>query len=175
MMSALRSAIERIRRIDLPKLYKEHTKLERKSNKILVDDYITRSNIFRDIYNPENHNRPFVFSAAKLINIDVDIDDLLMENGLPFLRSEFAFLVSPSLFSAYLKWCYLMDSINEVAIKYPLIYEPIIRLHERGSYLYKRHGEIFCESNIWLNNCYNYRSSVLLEDLSDEFLDEFDL
>lgn len=166
-MKNFRQSCSRIDQINWNK-----SQCDKPSHKILVQEFIRRGNIFRDIYDSENTKRLAVFSATKTIDetIPKDIQRIIENKNL----IEHGWTIA-ELCEYYLEWSYLSDMNNEVAIKYSDLYEPIIKLFERGGRLSYHQNELICGKVGWPRNCYYLSREVFIEEISDKILDNIDL
>ncbi|MEK8132957.1 hypothetical protein WMW72_34265 [Paenibacillus filicis] len=95
----------------------------------LIAEYYRRVGVFLQLMNEESAY--ILLGMSKLIHKEpiLDYDNLL--TICPNLKK-----INLTIFKAicfnYLEWCCLIDSGNPLAIKYHDIYEPIIKLFERG-------------------------------------------
>lgn len=78
------------------------------------------------------------------------------------------------LCECYLEWSYLVDVKNEIAIKYNNLYEPIIKLFERGGKISYHKNELICGKIGWPRNCYTLPRKVFIKKISNDFLDNID-
>ena len=102
---------------------------------LLVKEYFRRAIIFIDTL--ELDIKTPYFSAANAIGKDIQID---FENGYPQIES-----IDNAFFRAiceyYVKWAALIDNGEPVAEQFQDLYEPLIKLFERGGKLGKHHGD----------------------------------
>ncbi|NFS28758.1 hypothetical protein FDF12_09885 [Clostridium botulinum] len=166
-MENLTQAFTRIKNINW-----NNTLHDKPSHIILVNEFIKRGNVFRDVYDKDNTKRLAVFSAAQTINASIPediqrfIDDVkLIEHGWTI----------KAVCEYYLEWVYLVEVGDEVAIKYNTLYEPIIKLFERGGRISYHNQELICGKVGWPRNCYFVPRKNFIEEISDEILDNIDL
>lgn len=145
---------------------------DKSSHKILVQEFIRRGNIFRDFYDSKNTKRLAVFSTAQIINATIpkEIQRIIEDKNL----IEHGWTMA-ALCEYYLEWSYLIDINNEVAIEYSDLYEPVIKLFERGGRLSYHQNELICGKVGWPRNCYSFPRKVFIEEISDKILDNIDL
>ncbi|URZ02147.1 hypothetical protein [Clostridium felsineum] len=166
-MNKFDQALARIEQINWNNSYRN-----KPSYSILVHEFIRRGNIFRDIYDKENTGRLAVFSAAHIINASIseDVQRLIKDKNL----IKYGWTMA-ALCEYYLEWSYLIDRKNEIAIEYNDLYEPIIKLFERGGRISYHQNELICGKAGWSRNCYSVPRKVFIEEISDEILDNIDL
>ncbi|WPC43903.1 hypothetical protein [Clostridium sp. JS66] len=113
-----------------------------------------------------------VFSAAQIINASIpeDIHALIDDKDLVKYGWTMA-----SLCQYYLEWSYLIDMKNEVAIEYSDLYEPIIKLFERGGKISYHQNELICGGVGWPHNCYSFPRKVFIEEINNQILDNINL
>lgn len=148
-----------------------NTVYDKPSHKILVQEFIRRGNIFRDIYDRENTKRLVVFSAAKIIN--AEIPQYIQKNIEDKNLIEYGWTMA-TLCESYLEWSYLIDTNNKVAIEYSDLYEPITKLFERGGRLSYHQNELICGKIGWPRNCYSFSRKVFIDKISDKILNNID-
>ncbi|MGA8942086.1 MAG: hypothetical protein WB502_05125, partial [Thermoactinomyces sp.] len=142
----------------------------RPSHSMLVAEFIRRGNLFLDYihYNPDN--RRAVFSAAQKLEIDLPID--IEETCIELKQIKLA--TTRALCTFYLEWAYLVDKGEPIAVKFKDLYDPIIKLYEKGGIISYHHNELICgHYGFAVNTARILRNSPSF-DISDEALNEKD-
>lgn len=161
-VNTFESARNRIKKINWE--YKDEF---RPSHPILVAEFIRRGNLFLDHiqYNPDS--RRAVFSATQKLGIDLPID---IEKVCTELN-QIKMATTRAICTFYLEWAYLVDQGEPIAIQFQDLYDPIIKLYERGGNIYYRHHELNCGRNGWgRNSAKILRGDGPPFDISDEAL-----
>lgn len=140
-MTKLTQALNRIEQINW-----NNTQENKPSYTILINEFLSRGNTFRDIYERENTTRLAVFSAAQIINASIPEDIHAIIDNKDLVKHGWTMA---SLCQYYLEWSYLIDMKNEVAIEYRDLYEPIIKLFERGGKISYHQNELICGRVVW--------------------------
>ena len=158
-------ARERIQKINWS--YKEPSK---PSHAILVSEFITHGNIFMDYCNYDPNNRRAIFSASKICEIELPIDAKSECIELNEIKDGWAKMIS----TFYLEWSFLIDQNFPASLKFKELYDPIIKLYERGGRISYHNNELISGKYGWPRN-----SALILENnplrcYSDELLDEVD-
>lgn len=137
-MSYYEEAAKRIKSID-PNLYvgiskkryeEVRSRGEYKADSILIAEYYRRVGVFLQYLSIE--------VTSIYVGMDMLIGYKMDENEWDNFPEEFPNfreidIMLMKLFSIhYLRWCSLLDNSNLIALQFPDIYEPIIKLFERG-------------------------------------------
>lgn len=143
----------------------------RPSHPTLVAEFIRRGNVFLDYiyYNPDN--RRAVFSAAQKlgINLPIDIEETCTE------LNQIKLATTQAICTFYLEWAYLADQGESIAIQFQDLYDPIIKLYQKGGTIFYRHGQLWCGGNAWgRNSAWMLREGCPPFDIRDEALAEED-
>jgi len=173
MENTFNKALERIRNIN----YDSDKAFEISGNEssgLLVSEFLRRGNTFRDLYDNKESRYP-IFSAADVINekIPEEITELIetsMSEGL--LKYSWT---TQYVCKWYLEWMYLNSIRVEMALLYADLYEPMIRLYERGGGVGFHHAEFTCGRFAWSKNFSSLNGECYLDDFSDENLNEIDI
>ena len=141
----------------------------RPSHELLLKEYIRRGNQFLDFINKNPDRRIAVFSASDAIdaNLPIDIEEYCTE-----LNEIYGTAYSVCTF--YLEWAYLLDQEEPVALKFYDLYEPIIKLYERGGRISYRENFLMCGSSEWPRNSARILRDIPPIDIQDEALEKFD-
>ncbi|MFB0845260.1 hypothetical protein [Paenibacillus oleatilyticus] len=137
-MSYYKEAAERIKSIDpnlyvgiLKKRYEEvRSRGEYEADSILIAEYYRRVGVFLQFLSIE--------ATSIYVGMDMLIGYKMDENEwdnfpVKFPNFKEIDIMLMKLFSIhYLRWCSLLDSGNLIALQFPDIYEPMIKLFERG-------------------------------------------
>ncbi|NPC93892.1 hypothetical protein HOO54_17135 [Bacillus sp. WMMC1349] len=119
---------------------------------VLVREFIRRGNIFLDFKFKDN-NRRAVFNAAKEINME--IPDHIKEKCTELVNVNIDW-VTEYLCTFYLEWAYVVDKQLPIALDLYDLYDPIIKLFERGGRISYHHNEIVCGKHAWSRNSWGY-------------------
>jgi hypothetical protein len=166
-MKKLNQAFTRIEQINW-----NDTQYDKPSYTILVHEFIRRGNIFRDVYDKDNTKRLAIFSAAQIINASIPKDIQRFIDDINLIKHGWTIKL---VCEYYLEWAYLVDIENEVAIEHSDLYEPIIKLFERGGRISYHQNELTCGKAGWPRNCYSVPRKVFIEEINDKILDNIDL
>jgi hypothetical protein len=74
-----------------------------------------------------------------------------------------------------LEWAYLIDQELPIAIQFQDLYDPIIKLFERGGRIQYHHHELICGRYAWPRNPLHYPRIFEPKDIRDEVLDRIDI
>lgn len=165
MKTNFEQAKERIKNINW-----ENTVLDKPSYAKLVTEFIRRSNIFLD-FNSKDNNRRVVFNAAEVINFD--IPDGIKEECAELLNVNVDW-ITEYLCTFYLQWAYVVDKQVSIALKFHELYDPIIKLFERGGRISYHHNELVCGKNAWPRNSGDVTRELSPQDIRDVALDALD-
>lgn len=163
--SNLEQAKERIKSINW-----ESNTMDKPSYAILVTEFIRRGNIFMD-FNSKEDNRRAVFNAAEIINFDVPVH---IKEEFNKLVNEDIDWVTKYLCTFYLEWSYVVDQQLPIALQFHDLYDPIIKLFERGGRISYHHNELVCGKHAWPRNSGAITRELSPRDIKDEVLDALD-
>jgi hypothetical protein len=127
----------------------------RPSHAVLVVEFIRRGNVFLDYCKKDCNRRVAIFSAAQVIGADLPIDMKEVCKELNVIGGGTALVIC----SFYLERAYLVDQEVPEAMQFQDLYEPIIKLFERGGRVFYRHNELVCGGYGWTRN-----SALILRD-----------
>ncbi|ETT30261.1 MULTISPECIES: hypothetical protein [unclassified Paenibacillus] len=144
--------------------------IDKPSYIILVTEFIRRGNIFLD-FNSKDDNRRAVFNAAEVINFDTPAH--IKEECNALVNSNVGW-VTEYLCTFYLEWAYVVDKKTPVALKFHDLYDPIIKLFERGGRISYHHNELVCGKHGWPRNSGVMTRGIQPQDIRDEVLDALD-
>lgn len=141
------------------------------SHYILVQEFINRGNLFKDQYCKTEMKGLAIFSAAAMISADIptSIEEKCNVMGL----NTYGWIVNLSC-KFYLEWAYLIDHENTIAMKHSELYEPLIKLFERGGHLTYHQNSLYCGKFSWPKSSYNLKRSDVACDITDDTLDMMD-
>ncbi|MDR0263216.1 MAG: hypothetical protein LBJ04_08310 [Sphingobacterium sp.] len=137
-MSYFTRAVNRINNIDVEqyfdlshKRYDEvRSKGEYSADATLIAEYYRRVGVLLQSLNKDSAS---IYSLMSKI-IDTDTNNLDYDTFLSIcpIPQKINFLTIKIICFGYLEWCSLLDIGHSIALKYSDIYEPIIKLFERG-------------------------------------------
>jgi len=165
---SLISAVERISSIDFDNIRKQ----DYASHQLLVQEFLRRATLVINEYSItlKTLRYPYI-SANDVIDRELDVDVFKwcpkleeIQNGTIKYMCRF-----------YLQWSVLIDQGLPVALEHKDLYEPLIKLLERGgSFTIRQNSMIVGEADFHLST---YRDKVIMEpnDISDQHLDRLDL
>ncbi|MEY8747012.1 hypothetical protein AB9M62_48600 [Bacillales bacterium AN1005] len=165
MNSNFEQASERIKNINW-----ENNGVDKPSYAILVTEFIRRGNIFLD-FNSKDDNRRAVFNAAEIINFDTPAHIKEECNGVVNANVDW---VTEYLCAFYLEWAYVIDKQMPIALEFHDLYDPIIKLFERGGRISYHHNELVCGKHAWPRNSGAITRELLPQDIRDKVLDALD-
>lgn len=165
MNTNFKQANERIKNINW-----ENKNVDKPSHAILVTEFIRRGNVFLD-FNSKDDNRRAIFNAAEIINFDIPAQIKEECNKLLNLNLDW---VTEYLCTFYLEWAYVVDKQIPIAMKFHDLYDPIIKLFERGGRISYHHNELVCGRDAWSRNSGAILRGVPPQDIRDEVLDALD-
>lgn len=165
MSSNFKQAKERIKNI-----HWESTGIYKNSYAILVTEFIRRGNIFLD-FNMKDDNRRAVFNATEIINFETPIPIKEEINVLVNVNVDW---VTEYLCAFYLEWAYVVDKQVPVALQFHDLYDPIIKLFEKGGRISYHHNELICGKHAWPRNSGSMSREFPPQDIRDEILDAID-
>lgn len=165
MSERVNNAIERINKIKWDNIKSSG----RASNGVLVREYLRRATLF--IHSVGVMVKYPFFNAAKAIGKE-PITDIV--KVCPLIEKLDNALYK-GLCQSYIEWSALADEGEPTAIEYQDLYEPLIKLFERGGGRFSiHHGELIIDSAAYpLNYWYNNVSAEPM-DISDSALDNYD-
>lgn len=142
------------------------------SHRELVAEFIRRGNLFLDYMNQDQENRRAVFNAPELVNAHIPVS--IKDNYNDTIEKIPGGWVSKYMCTFYLEWAFLIDQKNPVAQLFTDIYDPVIKLYERGGVISYHHNELICGQYGWSRN-----SAFMLRehdpiDINDETLNKLD-
>lgn len=159
------AARKRIGKIDW-----EFEDIYRPSHAKLVSEFFRRGKIFLD--EMDSNKKPVVFRAAQVAGIDLPVN--IKETSLELNQRKIGWLAE-YFCTFYLEWQYLVDQRIPEALQYQDLYDPIIKLYERGGRIHFHHHELIC-GNYGFARTLSYvstdQSPIVI---SNESLDQYDL
>ncbi|MEK3876428.1 Imm3 family immunity protein [Paenibacillus sp. FSL M7-0420] len=165
MKTNLEQAKERILGIDW-----KIVSVDKPSHVILVTEFIRRGNMFLD-FNSKDNNRRAVFNASEII--DFRMPDSIKEENSRLLSVQLDW-TTEYLCDFYLEWAYAMDKEVLIAHQFHDLYDPIIKLFERGGRISYHHNELICGNHAWGRSSGAITRDIPPQDISDEALDRID-
>lgn len=141
------------------------------SHSKLLFEFLRRGSLFLDFLSVDENSRPAVFSASEKSDIHLSIDVVKICSELELIKNES--LVKWTCLN-YLEWAFLADQNIPIALEFQNLYEPVIKLFERGGKIRYHHGELVCGKIGWSRNLSAKFSLYQPEDIRDEVLDEMD-
>lgn len=155
----LNRAIKRISAIDWSRI----GEIERKSNVQLCKEYLRRTAIFFRTY-PGKCVYPFISISNSITSPQVNIEGIELINEVKNSYQK-------AIVTSFLELNALIDEGNQIAIENKDLFEPVIKLYERGGYFYKRSGFVNVDGvSFQLNNGEEFEPS----DISDKTLNSLD-
>lgn len=143
---------------------------DKPSHAVLVTEFIRRGNIFLDS-NSIGDNRRAIFNAVEIVQFDVPSH--IKENYIEQDNSNIDWVVE-YLCTYYIDWAYAVDQELPIALKFHDLYDPIIKLFERGGRIGYHHNELICGTRGWPRNSGVITRELLPQDISDEALNALD-
>lgn len=156
-------------RMRVSKINWEYEDEYRPSHVLLVEEFIRRGHVFLDYIHKYPDRRVAVYSAANVIGAKLPID--LEETCLELNQ---IYGTASAICTFYLEWAYLLDQKVPVALQFHDLYEPIMKLYERGGRISYREYELVCRANGWPRNSAMILRNVPPRDIRDEALEEYD-
>lgn len=142
----------------------------RPSHEVLIREYFRRLNNFYDWCNYQEQDRSFFLNIGKFVDADLPTDEIHNACRELIKAPSRTFIIC----DMYLRWSYVMDQELPVTLQFHDLFDPILKLFERGGRFRQDHGGIICGS-LFINrdiSVYPERSFPL--DISDEALDKYD-
>ncbi|AKG36438.1 hypothetical protein [Paenibacillus durus] len=164
MGEILNQAIERLSSIHFESI---GDKL-RESHHILISEYFRRANAFIDTLSVPVDKYP-IFSVASVLGKTLHVD---ISKVYPKLE-EVNNLYIKALCYCYLEISALADEGVSEALKYVDLYDPMIKLFERGGSFSIRQGEMVVGTSAYPLN-YWRDLNIPIKDISDSILDRVD-
>ncbi|MGO4532716.1 hypothetical protein AB4Z30_26835 [Paenibacillus sp. 2TAF8] len=165
MNSNFEQARKRIKNINW-----DNKSLDKPSHTILVTEFIRRGNIFLD-FNSKDDNRRAVFNATEVIDYEIPAHIKEGCNGLIEANVDW---ITEYLCTFYLEWAYVLDKQMPIALKFQDLYDPIIKLFERGGRISYHHNELVCGKHAWPRNSGLITRELPPQDIKDDVLDAID-
>ncbi|CAH1225023.1 hypothetical protein [Paenibacillus sp. JJ-223] len=160
-MEYLKQAINRISVIDWSCLGEKETM----SQSHLCREYLRRATKFLKEY-PGTCVPPFIMISNSITkpHENIEVISILDEINNSYHRA---------LVTSYLELCALIDEKNPIAIDNKDLFEPAIKLYERGGFFHRREGYIYINGNAILiaNVAWDKQEPL---DISDETLEALD-
>lgn len=144
-------------------------KIDKISNIALAKEYLRRASVLLK-QNSLTAKFPF-FNASKVVSGDTQIDILKICPEFESLEQNMAKFVC----QWYLEWAILIENGNSVAIEHKDLYEPLIKLFQRGGYIGLHHGDVAVGKYTLPLNHWNYTALEEPINISDEALDSLDV
>lgn len=142
----------------------------RPSHPLLAAEFFRRGNLFLDYIHKDPDSRFTVFSAIHEIGADLPIN---IKETCPELEQITIGWTAQYFCTFYLEWAYLVDQGEPIAVQFQDLYDPIIKLYERGGRIYYHHHELICGGSGFSRNLANFRD-IPPKDIRDEALEEED-
>ncbi len=159
-------ACNRINKIDFNRIQNTN----RRSDMELFIEFARRFSILVLEHLKIKLRNPYMFNPDKAFGYEIDFD---IEDKCPVLKT-----VKPSIprkmVIDYLKFAYIIGEGNEVASKNKDVYEPLIKLFERGGQFNIHHGEYIAGGCAWRFKLPDLMLDMNEIDISDEALDKCD-
>ncbi|MFF0829892.1 hypothetical protein ACFYU8_23730 [Brevibacillus sp. NPDC003359] len=160
-MKRLNQAIERISAIDWNCIGKR----ESRSHAHLCSEYLRRASIFLKDF-PGSCIYPFIVISNSITTSSENIGELQV---LDKINNSY----HREIVNSYLELNALIDEGNRIAIENKDLFEPVIKLYERGGSFYKRGGFVnVAGESFTIADRTNRREAL---DISDQYLDQMDL
>lgn len=163
--SNVEQAIRRIRNINW-----ENKSVDKPSFEVLVTEFIRRGNVFLDSISKDD-NRRAIFNATEIVQFE--IPDHIKEHYVEQDNINIDW-VTEYLCNFYIEWAYVADKQLPIALKFPDLYDPIIKLFERGGRIGYHHSELVCGKYAWTRNSGALAGKLSPQDIRDEVLDTLD-
>ncbi|MGG0883432.1 hypothetical protein [Brevibacillus parabrevis] len=162
-MNKYDEALRRLNQIDWEKV----GSVEEPWNMALVKEYIRRASVLIKTYSLKTPY-PF-FNAANALGFDMELD---LDKVCPSLTKVDNSLITAMCVS-YLEWAILADKEEKHASQFADLYEPIIKLFEKGGKVNRRHGEILAGGQAFPLANADYMSKQEAIDITDEGLENY--
>jgi len=167
MKNSYLNLVNRLMEIDWGKIHVngQYSVIETKfSYVVLVKEYLRRMTLLLDTISSDA-KLPYV-DAALASGRNIEIDLASVNDRLNSLKGTHCGFFC----SCILKWALLIEDEDILAVKFSDVYEPLIKLYERGGWFRIHNGHVFVgESSFGL------RSKTLNEaDISDSAMDKYD-
>lgn len=159
-------ACKRVNKIDFDNIKVS----DRKSDLYLLMEYARRVSILKITHSELEIENVILFNSERIFNITSSPD--INENckALNNIKNS----VVKFLCISYLKYMYILGEGNQITIEFNDLFEPLIRLFERGGMFNRHHGEYIIGGGAWVPS---YPEIMLKEqpiDISDEALERYD-
>ncbi|MDC0763045.1 hypothetical protein POF51_20210 [Brevibacillus sp. AG] len=162
-MNRFDEAAKRLNQIDWEKV----GSVEEPWNMALVKEYIRRASVLIKTYSLKTPY-PF-FNAANILGFDMELE---LSEICPSLAKVNNSLITAMCVS-YLEWAVLADRGEAHASQFSDLYEPIIKLFEKGGKVNRRHGEILAGGQAFPLANADYMSKQDPIDITDEGLENY--
>lgn len=160
-MGYLNQAIKRISLIDWSSLGEKETV----SQNYLCREYLRRAAKFLKDY-PGTCVPPFIMISNSITEPKENMEAIEVINNISNSYHR-------ALVTSYLELCALIDEKNPIAIDNKDLFEPAIKLYERGGFFYRREGYIYINGSSFIIADATWDKQDPL-DISDEVLDAMD-
>lgn len=160
-MGYLNQAIKRISLIDWSSLGEKETV----SQNYLCREYLRRAAKFLKDY-PGTCVPPFIMISNSITEPKENMETIEVINNISNSYHR-------ALVTSYLELCALIDEKNPIAIDNKDLFEPAIKLYERGGFFYRREGYIYINGSSFIIADATWDKQDPL-DISDEVLDAMD-
>lgn len=157
----LNQAIKRISLIDWSSLGEKETV----SQNYLCREYLRRAAKFLKDY-PGTCVPPFIMISNSITEPKENMETIEVINNISNSYHR-------ALVTSYLELCALIDEKNPIAIDNKDLFEPAIKLYERGGFFYRREGYIYINGSSFIIADATWDKQDPL-DISDEVLDAMD-
>ena len=163
MEKQFEKAIERLKKINWENIGND----QRISNALLVQEYLRRAAVFAKTYSLDG--MLIHLDAAQACGKDIQLDLIkLFSNSLLLNNTFYKMIVT-----FYLKWAILCDKEELAALKFCDLYEPLIKLFERGGTFRLHHGDIIVSNCAIPPASIEYWAGRKVNDISDNGLEKW--
>lgn len=159
-------ACERVSNIDFDNIKVS----DRKSDLYLLMEYARRVSILKITHAELEIENVILFNSERIFNITSLPDVNENCKGLYNIKNS----IIRFLCVSYLQYIYILGEGNQIAKEFDDLFEPLIKLFERGGMFNRHHGEYIIGGGAWVPS---YPEIMLKEkpiDISDEALEIYD-
>lgn len=158
-------AINRLKRIDW-----EFENRYRPSHIVLVQEMIQREIRFLKSFHYEKDHKHVLWSPMRLVNLELPN----IEEIYPEIEQVLKIDCTMKLFCTYyLEWAYFADRKEPFALRQPNLYEPIIRMFERGGRVYFRENFLMT-GLVDIPRIIFFNRDFCSQDISDQALEQYE-
>lgn len=141
----------------------------RPSHEVLAREWFRRINKFFDECKFRPKGRRAMFDILDYVGVDLPIDISKTGTELDRIKGP-AYFIS----TMYLGWSYLVDQEELLALQFHDLYEPILKMYERGGVIYRHHQDLIFGNTPFLLDISRYADRFSSFDISDEALEDYD-